>query len=89
MKYKQLVLIEFHSDCPFLIQYVSDEPITLEAVVSHMKLTSNFNEENQDGLIFMDTPETVKLPCNFEEVEDFDSNYHGTHQLVHSKPRLG
>ena len=52
-QHKQLVLVEFRNCSPFLYEFVSYSPITLQKVVQHFIDTEDFNEE-RDSITFID-----------------------------------
>ena len=52
-EYKQLVLVEFRNCSPFLYEFVSHSPITLQKVVQHFVDTEDFNEQ-KDSITFVD-----------------------------------
>jgi hypothetical protein len=59
-KYKQLVLVEFRNCSPFLYEFVSYSPITLQKVVQHFVDAEDFNEQ-KDSITFVDEITKVEI----------------------------
>jgi hypothetical protein len=54
---KQTVLVEFKNCAPFVYEFISKDPITIERVAKYFEETEGFNEE-QDSITFLDKDPT-------------------------------
>ena len=61
LAYSQLVLVEFNNAGPWIEKFVSDKPITIQAVADYYVEKEGFDED-RDSITFVSEPgEVIKL----------------------------